>query len=244
MAEAPGEQEPATFREAMAQVIGRSSLGQVKPGETPSGRALLAAMGGVRGLVESILPGLGFLVVYTVTHNLLWSVLAPLAVAIVFVVIRVATKSPVASAIAGVLGIALSAVLALITGKAADNFVLGFFINGVIFLAAAISLIVRRPFIGALVGLFTGDPQWRHDQAKFRVATVATILWGILFGARLAVELPLYFANAVNVLATVKLIMGVPLYAALLWVTWLLVRTAWRAADEGEDDDATRASGV
>ena len=40
------EPEPATFRKAMAEVIGRSSLGQVKPGETPSGRALLAAISG------------------------------------------------------------------------------------------------------------------------------------------------------------------------------------------------------
>ena len=229
------EQEPANFREAFGQIVQRSSLGHVAPGETPSGRALLGAMGGARGLIESILPGLGFLVVYTITKQVLPSVLAPLAVAVIFIVVRIVTRSPVTSAIAGAIGIGVSAALALITGNAADNFIPGFIINGVIFLAAMISLLARRPLIGALVGLLTGDPEWRHDPAKFRVALIATILWCIVFGGRLAVELPLYFAGAVDVLAGAKLIMGVPLYALLLWVTWLLVRTAWRAAD---DDDA------
>ncbi|CAN5387881.1 DUF3159 domain-containing protein [soil metagenome] len=234
--------EPANFREAMAQVVSRSSLGQVKPGETPSARALLGAMGGVRGLIESILPGLGFLIVFTITKDLLPSVIAPLALAIVFVVVRIVTRSPVTSAIAGVFGIAVSAVLALITGKAADNFIPGFLINCVIFIGAIVSLIIRRPLIGALVGLLTGDAEWRRDPAKFRVALIATILWAGLFGLRLAVELPLYFANAVDVLAAAKLIMGVPLYAGLLWVTWLMVRTAWRPADEEGDADPDPAA--
>jgi len=234
------ESEP-TFREEFARLVQRSSLGHVAPGETPSGGALLAAMGGVRGLVESILPGLGFLVVYTITKQVLPSVLAPVALAVVFIVVRIVTRTPLTTALAGALGIALSAGLALFTGNAGDNFVLGFLINGVIFTAAAISLLVRRPLIGALVGLLTGDPGWRHDKAKFRVALIATILWCIVFGARLAVELPLYFAGAIDVLAGAKLIMGVPLYALLLWVTWLLVRTAWRAAD---DEDDVSAEGV
>jgi hypothetical protein len=206
----------------------------VPPGQTPSGRDLLGAMGGVRGLIESILPGLGFLVVYTITKQVLPSVLAPVVLAVVFIVIRIVTRTPVTTAVAGAIGIALSAGLALFTGNAGDNFVFGFIINGVIFTASAISLLVRRPLIGALVGLLTGDADWRHDKAKFRVALIATILWCIVFGGRLAVELPLYFAGAIDVLAGAKLVMGVPLYAILLWVTWLLVRTAWRAADDEE----------
>jgi hypothetical protein len=229
--------EPS-FREEFARLVQRSSLGHVPPGETPSGRALLGAMGGVRGLIESILPGLGFLVVYTITKQVLPSVLAPVVLAVVFIVVRIVSRSPVTTAVAGAVGIALSAGLALFTGNAGDNFVFGFVINGVIFTAAVISLLVRRPLIGALVGLLTGDPEWRFDKAKFRVALIATILWCVVFGGRLAVELPLYFAGAVDVLAGAKLIMGVPLYAVLLWVTWLLVRTAWRASDDGESEPA------
>jgi len=222
------ESTPPSIRDSFAAAARRSGLGKVAPGENPSGSALLAAMGGVRGLVESILPGLGFLVVYTITQQLLPSVLFPLGLAVIFVLVRVVTRQPWTSAVAGVVGIALSAGLALLTGRAEDNFVFGFLINAAFLLALLISLAARWPLIGVIASLITGEGStWRQDRAKVKVAVIATILWCGLFGLRLAVELPLYFAGNTQALATLKLILGVPLYAALLWVTWLLVRTAY-----------------
>ncbi|MDQ4138699.1 MAG: DUF3159 domain-containing protein, partial [Actinomycetota bacterium] len=113
--------EATDFRSAFSAAARRAGIGQVAPGEAPSARALLKAVGGVRGLIESILPGLTFLVVYTITQDLLPSVLIPLVVGIGFVVVRAVTKSPVMTAVAGVLGIAVSAALALLTGRAEDN---------------------------------------------------------------------------------------------------------------------------
>ena len=236
MAEQPptGDDVP-TFRDAVSAAARRSGLGKVTPGETPTAGALLAAIGGARGLVESILPGLGFLVTYTITQNLVPSVLAPLGVAVLFIVVRVITRQPVATAFAGALGIGISAALALLTGNANDNFVPGFFINGGVVLVMFVSLLVRRPFVGVIVGLLLGDDDWRRNAAKLRVATVATILWAALSAGRLAVQVPLYLAESTEALAATKLVMGVPLYAALLWVTWLLVRTAWRAREAPAD---------
>lgn len=231
----PGGDEVPTFREAMSSAARRSGLGQVTPGETPTAGALLAAMGGVRGLVESILPGLGFLIAYTATQNLVPSVLAPLALAAVFIVARAVMRQPVTTAVAGAIGIGISAALALFTGNANDNFVPGFFINGGVVLVMLVSLLARRPFVGVIVGLLLGDDDWRKNPAKLRVAVVATILWATLSATRLAVQAPLYFADSTEALAATKLVMGVPLYAALLWVTWLLVRTAWRAREEPAD---------
>jgi hypothetical protein len=217
-----------SLSESLAAAVRGAGISQVKPGEAPTAGALLSAIGGVRGLVESILPGLGFLVVYTITQQVLPSVLAPLVVALAFVVVRVVTKSPATAAIAGVLGIGLSAILALVTGRAQDNFVPGFFINGASIVVLAVSLAVRWPLVGVIVGLLTSDVSgWRKDKAKFRVMTIATILWIVLFAVRLAVELPLYYAGQAQWLAGIKLIMGVPLYAGMLWVTWLLVRTVY-----------------
>ena len=223
----PSEPEP-NLRETLAAAARRSGLGKVAPGETPSGSALLSAMGGVRGLVESILPGLGFLVVYTITQQLLPSVLFPLGLGVVFLIARIVMKQPATSAIAGVIGIALSAGLALITGRSQDNFIFGFVINAVFLVALIVSLIVRWPLIGVIAGLITAEgAAWKVDRAKLRVAVIATLLWIGLFSLRLGVELPLYFAGNTGALATLKLILGVPLYAALLWVTWLLMRTAY-----------------
>ena len=51
-----------------------------------------------------------------------------------------------------------------------------------------------------------------------------------------------YVENAYAVkagLATAKLLLGVPFYAAMLWVTWLLVRTAWSRSKDGVGTDDT-----
>lgn len=231
------------FRDAFSAAARRSGLGRVTPGEAPTGSALLAAMGGVRGIVETILPGLGFLVVYAITAQLVPSVLIPLAVAVAFVLIRIVMRQPWTPAVAGVIGIGISAGLALITGRPEDNFVPGFIINAVFLVGLLISLAVRWPLVGVISSLITGEgPSWRADRAKVRVAVIATILWCGLFATRLIVELPMYFAGATAALATTKLILGVPFYAAMLWITWLLVRTAWSTksgeSGSGESDEA------
>ncbi len=222
----------AELRHALAQAAQRSGFGRVAPGERPTAQALWAAVGGVRGLVESLLPGFLFLVVYTITAEVTPSVLIPVAVAVVFVLVRAVTRSPIMPAVVGLVGIALSAGLALWSGRAEENFLLGFVINGVWLVALLISLAVRRPLIGVITALLTGDHAWRDDPAKRTVLTVTTWLWVGLFSLRLGVQVPLYLAEQAAALAATKLLMGLPLYAAVLWVTWLMVRAVYaRRAD-------------
>jgi hypothetical protein len=227
-AEDQGGDPPPTFRQSLGEALRKSGLGQVAPGEVPTGRSLLAAMGGVRGLIESILPGLGFLLIYATTRNVTLAVLAPVVLAVVFVIIRLVTRTPITQAFAGIAGIAISAILALVSGKAEDNFLPGIFINVVSLAALLISIAVRWPLIGLIVGFLTNEPtEWRANKAKRRVLYLATWLWAGLFALRLVVEVPLYFAHQVAWLGGTKLLLGVPLYAALLWVTWLLVRAVY-----------------
>jgi hypothetical protein len=232
----PADKEP-TFREAFAAAAQKSRLSGVKPGEAPSGAALLGAVGGIRGLIEAILPGLGFLVLYTITHDLLISVIGPVAIAVIFIVVRAIQRAPLMPAITGAVGIGLSAALAYFTGSVENNFLPGFVINGVAVLLLVVSLLVRRPLVGVIVGLLTGDEHWRHDAAKLRIAYVTTVLWLALSALRLAVQVPLYLAKLPDALAATKLLMGVPLYLGLLWVTWMLVRTAWQGVDEDAEED-------
>jgi hypothetical protein len=46
------------------------------------------------------------------------------------------------------------------------------------------------------------------------------------------VQLPLYYTEQAQLLGAAKLMMGLPLYAGLLWVTWLLVRAAYSRSEQ------------
>ena len=55
---------------ALADAARKSGLGSLAEAERPNGHVLLEAMGGIRGIVEAVVPGLLFLLVYTFTKNL------------------------------------------------------------------------------------------------------------------------------------------------------------------------------
>ena len=215
--------------QSLAAAAKRSGLGQVAEGQAPTGAALLTAMGGIRGLAETILPGLVFLVIYTFTFDVPLSLAASVAVAVVFTVIRIIGRTPVTQAVAGLIGVAASAALALISGRGSDNFVLGLLTNAGYALALLISLLVRWPLIGLAVGYLMGDGLlWRANKAKYRAMQLLTLCWFGMFAARLIVQLPLYLADNVSALALTKLLMGIPLYAPLLLLSWLVVRAIYR----------------
>ena len=243
-ASTPARDESAEpdVRTALTEAARRSGFGRVEPGERPTAQALWGAVGGVRGLVESLLPGFLFLAVYTVTQEVAPSVLVPLGIAVVFVLVRALTRSPIAPAVVGLVGIGLSAGLALWTGRAEENFLLGFVINGVWLVALLVSLVVRRPLIGVITALLTGDSQWRSDPAKRTVLTVATWLWVGMFVLRLGLQVPLYLTEQAAALAATKLLMGLPLYAAVLWVTWLMVRAVYARGAAGREAARQTAS--
>lgn len=218
----------------LADRLRQSAFGTVTPGQTPTAQDIWSAVGGVRGLVEAIVPGLTFLTVFSLTGVLLWSVLAPVALAVVFVLARIVSRSTVQPALIGMGGIAASAAVALWSGRPEDNFVLGLWVNGIGLTVMLVSIAVGRPLIGVISGLLVSDPQWRADRAKRRLATIATTLWVGLFGARLAVQVPLFLQGAVAELAVARLVMGLPLYALVLWLSWLLMRSVYRAPADSQ----------
>ena len=221
------DREP-TFADSLTAALGRSGYAQLKPGETPTAGAMLGVLGGVRGIIESVLPGFAFLLLFTITKNLAVSVLVPVAIAVIFVVVRAATRTAITGALAGAVGIALTAVLTLVTNRAENNFLPGIVINSGLLIALVVSILVRWPLVGIVVGLLMGDGfDWRADAAKRRALTLATWVWVIPSAIRVAIQVPLYIAGNSELLAASKLLTGIPLYVGALWVTWLLVRAVY-----------------
>lgn len=224
----PPEASPDELAERLRQSVERSAFATVTPGSTPTAHDIWSAVGGVRGVVESVAPGVVFLVVFSLTGNLVWSVSAPALIALGFTVLRLVQRQAVQSALAGVLGIVASAAVAILSGSAANYFSLGLWVNLGGFLAMLMSIVLKRPIIGIVSSILVSDPTWREDRAVVTMATIATWLWVGLFAARLAVQTPLYLLEAVAQLAMARLVMGVPLYALALWMSWLLMRSVYR----------------
>ena len=195
------------------------------------------AIGGVRGLVESTLPGLVFVLVFVPTRELTPALVAALGVALAAVVVRLVQRTPVTQALSGVLGIAVGVAWAWWSGRAQDFFAGGLLANVGYLLAMIASIAVRWPAVGVVVGLLRGedtawrtDPERAHERRRF---VWATWVLAAVFALRLAVQVPLYLAgeDAVGALGAAKLAMGLPLFAVGLWITWLLVGSRAARAD-------------
>lgn len=187
------------------------------------------AIGGTRGLVESTAPGLLFVVVYVATRALTPSLVSALVVAVAAVVLRLVQRTPVTQALSGVVGVGIGVAWAWWSGRAQDYFAGGLLANAGYLLAMVVSIAARWPAVGVVVALLRGedmawrtDPERAHERRRF---VWATWTMAAVFALRLAVQVPLWLAgeDAVGWLGTAKLVMGAPLFAVALWVTWLLV---------------------
>lgn len=244
-ASATGSPDASEFGRQFAEAAEKSGLGALARDEKLSGHDLLVAVGGVRGILEALLPGLVFLVVYSSLTSfagqdpqaaLIPALAASVGLAVVFTVVRIATKGQPTQAIAGLVGVLASAALALWTGDARDNYVLGFFTNAAYALALVISLLVRWPAIGLVVGFLMGDGvAWKQDRRKYRAAQFLTLVWIGLFVGRLLVQVPFYLTDNVEALGATRLLMGVPLYALVLIFSWLVVRAVYPSSQRAAE---------
>ncbi|WP_353828346.1 DUF3159 domain-containing protein [Agromyces sp. SYSU T0242] len=231
-APAAGESDEATaeFGRQIAAAAERSGLGRIARDETLTPGDLLGALGGIRGMAEAILPGLVFLVVFTFTRELGWALAASVGLAVVFTLARLVTRSQPTQAIAGLVGVGASAALSLWTGRAEDNYVIGFYTNAAYAVGIIVSLLVRWPLVGIIVGFLMGDgTAWRQRRRTYRAMQLLTLVWLGMFVGRLVVQVPFYFAGNVEALGATRLLMGVPLYALLLVFSWLVVRAVYPA---------------
>lgn len=188
--------------------------------------SLLVSMGGIQGIAEAIVPGLLFVIVFSISQMVYLSIAISAATSVCFILLRIITKKPLAQAIGGLIGIGVASFLAFRDGGSGrDYFLTGFATNLTYLVPLALSVLVRWPLIGVVAGLLLGEKAaWRKNKYEMRVFTAATLLWVGIFSARLLVQWPLYLANNLSALATARLVMGLPLYAAGLWVTWLMLR--------------------
>lgn len=200
----------------------RSGLGAVLQEEEFS---VSDAIGGRRGIAESVLPTLLFVVLFVATRSVTLAGGAAVAVVIVLLIARIVQRQSPATVLGGLLGVALGAVLAIRSGEGSDFYWPGIVINAVTLLILLISVIARRPLVGVLVGLLDARVQdWAADADARRVYTRATWLFMGLYAAKIAVQLPLLLTGQVAALGAAKIAMGLPGFAVIAYLVWLMHR--------------------
>jgi hypothetical protein len=182
--------------------------------------SLAEILGGRSGALEATVPVVAFVAVFTLVDAAAWAwpvawaggaaVLAAAAVGGV----RLAGGGRPRAVLFGLLGVAVAALVALYTGRASA-------------LAWAVSIVIRWPLLGLAVGMVLGqNTRWRRDPHLLRGYQRASWVWVGQYLVRVAVFLPLYFANAVLALGVARSMLTWPLVALCVTLSWPVLRSA------------------
>ena len=185
------------------------------------------AIGGWRGLIDSALPSMLFIVIFVFQKNLNNALIASLALGGVLLVIRLIERKSLTQVFSGFLGLSISVFLTWRTKDASNFFLTGIVTNAIYGFFLLISVLIRKPLIGYLVGALVGDTSgWLKHPLLVRAYTTVTWLGVAEFGLRLLVQIPLYLNDSIALLGSVKIFMGWPLYLFAVWLTYQIVQTA------------------
>lgn len=196
--------------------------------------SVLDSIGGTRGVVESILPELAFLVLFLATRDLTLTVVVSLVLCGAELVARLVQRQTVAGALTGTVIVLICLFAAYRSGDARNYYLPACVINAVWAAALLVSLAARRPGIGCIVELVASPPtdslhawyrSWYDDLPLRRAYTRATWLWVAMFVLRDAVQVPLWAMGSVAALGTATLALGVPLFALVCWASYLMIGT-------------------
>jgi hypothetical protein len=198
---------------------------------------LSQALGGRRGMIEGAGPTIGFTSTFVLSDELRLSLGVGIALAVVLLVVRVVQRSSVQFVVNSLVGIGIAAAFASRSGRAEDVFLPGILYNAGYAVGLTLSILVRWPLVGFMIGSVTGEvTEWRRDPGIVRLCSRLTWVLVAPCALRVAVQLPLYLAGQVGWLGVAKIALGWPLQvAALAFMVYLLARGRTPLPDEQPD---------
>lgn len=201
---------------------------------------LLEQLGGIPGVVASIVPVVVFVAVnpFAGLQPAIW---ASVGIAVAIGVWRLIRREALQPAVSGILGVAVCAFIAHRTGEARGFFLYGIWFSLVAGLALVLSVLVRRPLVGVLWSALSGSGSgWRTNRRARFAFDVATTVWAVFLLARFVVQRYFYDLNQTDLLGIARLAMGLPLTVVAALVTIWAIRRAMREVVEGPSEAAPR----
>ncbi len=194
-------------------------------------------------MFEAAVPTIIFTLSFLTTKNLQLALVVSVAAALLLLAVRLVQRSNVQYVLNSLFGIGIGAFFAWRSarggGDASDQalayFVPGILYNAVYAVVITLTIAIRWPVVGFMVGSVAGDATaWRRDRQIVRLCSNLSWLLAVPCVLRVAVQLPLYLAGkngtydpdaAVAALGISKIALGWPLQlAALAGMVWLLAR--------------------
>ncbi|QNE74356.1 DUF3159 domain-containing protein [Streptomyces finlayi] len=215
--------------------------------------ALSEAFGGVRGMVETVLPGLLFVTMFTINKDLHTAAIAALVVSLLMVGVRLVRKDTVKHAFSGVFGVAFGVAFAMMTGNAKDFYLPGMIYTLGLALAYIVTTIAGVPLIGLILGpVFKENLSWRTRNPGRKAAYAkASWAWGLILLAKCAILFPLYWWADTTQLGWVLVALKIPPFLLAVYLTWLFLAKApppidvfaeMEAQEQAEKDRKARAA--
>ncbi|URM89319.1 DUF3159 domain-containing protein [Streptomyces sp. MRC013] len=206
--------------------------------------ALFDAFGGVRGMVETVLPGLLFVTIFTVNKDLNTSALAALAVSLLLVAVRLVRRDTVKHAFSGVFGVAFGVAFAMMTRDAKDFYLPGMLYTLGLGLAYIVTTLAGVPLIGLILGpVFKENLSWRtRNPDRKRAYAKASYAWGAILLGKCAILFPLYWWADTTSLGWVLVALKIPPFLLAVYLTWVFLAKAPPPIDVfAEMEEAERA---
>jgi hypothetical protein len=187
---------------------------------------VINALGGTKGLIDSGLPAIVFLVAFNMTEQLRTAIWGALGLSLVLAIYRLARKDTIQHSVSGVIGVLICAYFANRSGNATDFYIPKLLTNlgyGSVYLIANLA---GWPILGLVLGPLLGENlNWRKNPRRKKMYIKASWIWVAMFFSRIAVQYPIYKSGNVNLLGTVNLAMGYPLFFAAAYFTWVIVKS-------------------
>ncbi len=183
-------------------------------------------LGGVRGLIESSVPVLAFVLLNVLLGEsvaglekraaLYWAIGGAVGTAVLIGAYRLYRKEPVRHAVNGIFGIAIGAFLAYRTGEAKNFYLPGILITMAQVAVFVVSVVVRRPIIGYVWGVLAnkGKHDWFGNKRLFFTFQWLTLVWAASLFVRAGVQGWLYLQDQATAIGIVRILISWPIYAA------------------------------
>ncbi|MGO1393210.1 DUF3159 domain-containing protein [Agrococcus casei] len=191
----------------------------------PRRESLRELLGGGREALEATIPILAFVLAWVLSGNdVMWASGAAVVSALTIMAIGLVQRRRLRGLMIGLLLTIVAAILAVYMGDGRYFFLVRILSNAASIVIWAISILVKWPFLGIILGAIVGTKtRWRRDPVLLRAYSRASWIWALSYAFRVLVLVAVWDRTSVEVLGIVQALTSYPVLIACIVISgWVL----------------------